>query len=271
MSNSDKINNQESIVLLTDKNGISIFENSKQIIQEVSAIIDTNIETIKYINIVINQTANIEINKKEEFLDFQKSQIDFLEIYCFLLNFQIDISISSRELVLARSRPEQIYYIKNIYIELYRYLERHNKDLGKIRTLCESSFEYKDYNSKLIGFRKKYYSKIKEERNIYYAHFDSESNYKEYYDYILKIDIDKTIKMCSEFLSVHEKLTLIFKQLSDNIFEKSIQMNNILKQKNEDIKNEIINRLEELRALSSENIDLETKMKVEKLYEKFKL
>ena len=108
--------------------------------------------------------------------------------------------------MLSTNKPEQIFYIKSIYIELYRFLEKINKYLGLIKKFNIFEDEYKDYHQSLHEFRSRHYKTIKQNRNDFFAHLDKHE-YSEYYNISIKLDPEEIAKMCISFLHTNTKLS----------------------------------------------------------------
>lgn len=240
---------KNEILISTTTSGINLYKVSKGVIEDYSTGIDINIKYIALCELLRVTAATIDIPKKDEFIDFQIKQIAFYEIYCFFLNFSIDFSISSRELYLATNKSEQIFYIKTIFIELYRYLERHNSELGIIKKLCGVSEEYKEYNKCLNEFRSNHYEKIKTNRNTFFAHFDNDARYGDYYEFVARLDAEEVAKMCISFLSLHEKLSIIFKRLSISQINKTLVFGDLIQKKKEETDMKVQNKIEEFKKL----------------------
>lgn len=259
---------ENEILLSTTTSGINLYKASKAVIDEYSSDIDTSVQSIALCELLRTTVATIEIPKKDEFIDFQINQIAFFELYCFFLNFSIDFSISSRELYLATNKSEQIFYIKSIYVELYRYLERHNNELGIIKKLYGVSEEYKEYNRCLKDFRSNYYEQIKTNRNTFFAHFDNGARYGDYFKFATSLDAEKVARMCISFLSVQEKLSRIFKQLSITQINTALAFGDLIKERKEESDMEVHNKLEEIKSLVSEEQYIEIKSQMDNLHSK---
>ena len=259
---------ENGILISTTTSGVNLYKTSKAVIDNYSNYIDIGIQSIELCELLKTTVATIEIPKRDEFIDFQTNQIAFFELYCFFLNFSIDFSISSRELYLATNKSEQIFYIKSIYIELYRYLERHNNDLRIIKELYGVSEEYKEYNRCLSEFRSNYYEKIKTNRNTFFAHFDKGTQYGDYFKFATNLDAEKVARMCNSFLSVQEKLAIIFKQLSITQINTTLAFGDLIKKRKEESNMEVQNKLEEIKSLVSEKQYIEIKSQMDNLHSK---
>lgn len=220
--------NENDILISTTDVGINLYTSSKRIIEEYSVGIDENIKHIEFCESLPTQIDKVPLSQKDEFIDFSQKRIEFCHLSCFFLNFSIDFSISTRELYLATNISEQIFYIKSIYIELYRYLERHNSELGHIKKLYGASDEYKRYNRHLTSFRTKYYEQIKANMNTFFAHLDNNVPYEDYYKFVTNLDAEEVVKMCISFLSVQEELSKMFNQLSFHQMNTAIVFGNCL-------------------------------------------
>jgi hypothetical protein len=259
---------ENGILISTTASGINLYKASKAVIDDYSSDIDINIQSIALCELLRTTVATIEIPQKDEFIDFQTNRIAFCELYCFFLNFSIDFSISSRELYLATNKSEQIFYIKSIYIELYRYLERHNKDLGIIKKLYGVSEEYKEYNRCLKEFRSNYYEQIKTNRNTFFAHLDNGARYGDYFEFTTNLDAEEVAKMCVSFLSVQEKLSIIYKQLSVTQISTTLAFGDLIQKRKEESDMEVQDKLEEIKGLVSGKQYIEIKSQNDNLHSK---
>lgn len=201
------------IVISSTPTNIQLYKTSKRIIEEYSLGIDTVIKANEVQNSVIKEVKEFNVPEKHSFINLYSDLLLFNRLYCFFLNFSIDFSICTRELSLSTSIVEQVFFIKAIYIELYRYLERHNMHLGIIKKLAGKNEDYIEYNKLLNNFKLEHYDKIKNNRNLFFAHFDKKSEYEDYYGIILKFNIEEEAKMCISFLEVQQKLSKIYSNL----------------------------------------------------------
>jgi len=202
---------------------IIFYETSKNIIKENSLVIEENIQALAKIKSKLEEvmTSENESNKKDR-IELLNDFIKFKYLYCFFLHFTMDFSINIRELMLAPTKSEQLFYTKVIYIDLYRYLERHNADLGIIKKLSLSSDEYKEYHKSYMRFRDSHYQEIKDNRNLFYAHFDAKFQYDKYYNIEENIDANIVGKMCISFNEAHLRLSSIYVSI-DNDFHKKTE------------------------------------------------
>lgn len=121
------------IVISSNPTNIKLFIASKCIIEENSLGIDTITKFIEILKLELKEANEFTIPEYQCNLNLYSNVLAFNRLYCFFLNFSIDFTICARELSLSTSRSEQIFFIKSIYVELYRYLERHNLHLGIIK------------------------------------------------------------------------------------------------------------------------------------------
>ena len=239
---------KDGILISTTPAYIKLFVTSKIIIEENAEYIESCIKSIDLIESAINEASKLLIPEKENFIALHSDIVAFYKLYCFFLNFSIDFSICSRELCLAKSKSEQIFFIKVIYIELYRFLERHNIDLGIIKRLLGKTDDYKDYNNCLKNFRSVYYEQIKSNRNLFFAHLDRESQYEDYYRLILRFDIENEVKMCSSFLVAQEKLSKIYRDLFNQKLVESAALKEFLQKRDEELQKIVDEKRERLSS-----------------------
>ena len=239
---------KDGILISTTPSYTKLFVTSKIIIEENSAYIESCIKSIDLIEAAVNEASKLLIPEKENFIALNNDIVAFYKLYCFFLNFSIDFSICSREFCLAKSKPEQIFFIKAIYIELYRFLERHNIDLGIIKRLLGKTDDYKEYNNCLKNFRSVYYEQIKSNRNLFFAHLDRKSQYVDYYRLILRFDVENEVKMCSSFLVAQEKLSKIYRDLFSQKLVESAALNEFLRKRDEELQTIVDGKLKKLSS-----------------------
>jgi len=219
---------QNRIIISTNKSGINLYEMTKSIIHKYSFQIENNIKLIEYGQSLKCKIETIDISCKDEFVEFQTKLINFSRLHSYILNFNIDITMSNRELYLTSNKFEEYYYVKNIYIELFRFLERHNNELGIIRKLNGASEKYKNYYRKLNDFRTAYYEKIKEYRHNLFAHYDNKSQYEDFYKSVNGIVAEEVAIMCLDFLAIQEELSKILENISNGLKNESAIFNDLL-------------------------------------------
>lgn len=100
--------------------------------------------------------------------------------------------------------------------------------------------DYLDYNKCLNDFRVEHYNKIKNNRHLFFAHFDKKLDYEDYYCKMLKFDIEEETKMCSSFLKVQQKLSKIYLKLFDQFVLESLELTESLRKRNEETKAKIV-------------------------------
>lgn len=207
--------------------GIYLFETSKNVIKENSIIIDENINALVVIKSKLEE-ERIPSNESNKFdrIELLSDFIKFKYQYCYYLHFTMDFSINIRELMLASTRSEQLFYTKVIYIDLYRYLERHNRDLGIINKLSGTSSEYKEYHKSYSRFKEEYYKQIKENRNLFYAHFDAKIEYDKYFNIAANLDAEIVGRLCISFYETQMKLTSIYLSIDKYLHQRIIDIYN---------------------------------------------
>jgi len=212
------------------QSGIYLFETSKNVIKENSIIIDENINSLVKIKSKLEDERSLSNeSKNSDFIELLNDFIKFKYQYCYFLHFTMDFSVNIRELKLASTKSEQLFYTKVIYIDLYRYLEKHNRDLGIINRLSGSSLEYKEYHKSYLRFREKYYREIKENRNLFYAHFDAEVEYDEYFNIAANLDAEIVGKLCICFYETQMKLSSIYLSIDKYFLDRIIDIYNTQK------------------------------------------
>lgn len=198
----------------TTKN--TVVDNSKGIDESVY-IIDKIEKLLNFFSTYSKGMSNDDVKKE---LDNWK---EFLNVKCFFMSCHIDFTISIRELVLAKNMPEQIYCIKNIYISLYRYLERIEPIRGIIRRISDEFGLYQDYKKytlDIISFAKKYRYHISCKRSKLYAHIDNIHDYREYHKDVVSLKIDDEIKMCFVFFEASCSMSKFLNILESQIMSR---------------------------------------------------
>ncbi|WP_319503753.1 hypothetical protein [Bacteroides graminisolvens] len=243
---------ENGIVILTNAAGINLYETSKNLILENSLNIDAAVEVInqsKKYRAVFNLLPN---DFSTQLIEKMCSWENVLNIYCLSLSYISDFSISLRELYIAKNKSEQTFYVKSVYVDLYRFLERNNNDLGIIRTIAleaDLMGQFKSFTKEISVFRETYYAKIKEGRNSYYAHFNDIKDYREYYNYILKVDVEVESQMCINFSRISRLLLDLLKEIIQYILSKFEELNIIIAKEALGKKNELIAKIEQLQKI----------------------
>lgn len=176
-----------------------------------------------------------------------------LNASCLIMSFDMDFSISTRELALAKNLPEQIFYIKYIYINLYRYLERINKEWGVVKKITVEfgiENEYKVANKSIQDFRSKYYHRIKERRNKLYAHISDIEDYREYHNDIIKVDIQDETNMCIEFMAANKLVSDLLNKIGYIIISKFSEMQIRTNISAEETKSLIYSKIEKFKSIT---------------------
>lgn len=208
---------KNNITIETSSIGLNLYSLSKKIIEEQSPILDNSIAQINIYNKYLTSETNSEIKSITEQI------VSILNLYSISVHIFIDLSINVREFYLAKKRIEQILYIKHIYIELYRYLERHNSDLGLLKTASHQLNiydKYKQYVKIFNEFKQKEYSQIKEHRNKIFAHINDTKDYKDYYSTVISIDIEDVGNMLINFINTYFHFFTLVREIVQLLKEK---------------------------------------------------
>ena len=250
---------------MTTPAGKELFESSKTTIKEYSSIIDSNIREIEFCESLIKankQIKHIKIPYLKKLNEILQETIQFLKLQCFYLDFSIDISISLRELMLATNKSEQIYYMKHIYIELYRFLEKLNNHLGLIKKFQAGETDYIEYNRSLHEFRAQFYDTIKTNRNHFFAHLNKHE-YTEYYKLVTLLDAEEVAKMCSSFFQTQIKLSNLFTKIGRLQLSKTYEIN----EESNSHRTEINEIFEKIKTNVSEDDFNKLKTQLQKYYQ----
>lgn len=210
-----------NIIIKTNAAGIKLYVASKKAIEDNSKRIDRLVQQYRKLLIISEfgkkQQLNIdtEINKDDN--------IRLIELYCNFLDATTELFISCRELYIAKTKTEQIYYIKNIYLCLARYIDRMKQQSRFLQSLatdydCHSLFE--EYTRDSREFFKQYRDQITNNRNKIVAHYDIKINCIDYYDITLKYDAEEICQMAIQFMDVQKLLSALLGELFSKVLDK---------------------------------------------------
>ncbi len=213
MSNNKQTIVNNGILISTTKTGIEFCTTIKESVKDFSGQIDYNIKLINLLKFYTSLIEDDEINIPNELPLEMRKYIKIIDIHCILLEFTINISLSLQGLYFAENKSEQIFYAKSMYIEIYRFLERYNKELGSIKYAAEKAELKKQFiEMRRLDetFRENHYKRIKEYRNKFYAHFDNSNSYWDYNQTIVDINGEKEANIGLDFLKVIKYISSLF-------------------------------------------------------------
>lgn len=206
------------IFIETNELGYSMFYDTKKEISLNTILILDNLKQIDAAKdyLVLSKFFNLD----EKLIQITNDKINFLNIYSLFLNFRCELLYNMTLLYLFRTPLEQNIHIRYIYLEIFRYIERFNKqENSKIEMLCETYKVKNDHNmfcDSRKEFKKKYkLNKIEDYRNWYSAH--NHYDYHEYYDNIAEIDPTDVIQMCFRFIDCENIFYEFLKSLNDSL------------------------------------------------------
>lgn len=191
---------QDSFIQESDKS-ISYFSNflthlrfMKRLFSDISSIYITNTE-------------------KKELDDFYTlNDISSLITICHL-----DLVTNSKNLYLAKSDWEKIFFIKNIFLVIYETINSYHKH-GKFLTEKSSansltSNEFLEVSLALKDFKKKYKydTHINRIRNKISGHIND--NFEEYYDEIMNFNGEETALMVLDFVTIISSIQKLLSEL----------------------------------------------------------
>ncbi len=245
---------ENTIIVDSTPAGVSLYDKSKDIIFQNAQSIDGNVALLRKCDMLL---LLIDSNGKEkpEYAQDILNWRNFLNCACLIASFDMDFSISTRELMNAKNLPEQMYYVKNIYIHLYRYFERMNHELGVIKSISENYGllqDYKDSSKSIGGFKNKYYSEIKGRRNKLYAHIKDNKNYLEYHKDCIEMKIQEEIDMCIEFLKASSTLNILLSKLLPIITTQIVAIQQNIAKENQEVDDKFKDALNKVRHLCPE-------------------
>ncbi|HCN51345.1 MAG TPA: hypothetical protein DIT10_20035, partial [Chryseobacterium sp.] len=155
--------------------------------------------------------------EKKELNDFYTlNDISSLITICHL-----DLVTNSKNLYLAKSDWEKIFFIKNIFLVIYETINsyhKHGKFLNEkslINTL--TSNEFSKVSSALKDFKKKYKydTHINRIRNKISGHIND--NFEEYYDEIISFNGEETALMVLDFTIIIGSIQKLLTELMQTI------------------------------------------------------
>lgn len=221
MINKEYITFCNKILIHTDKSGVAAFISMKEAIKEYSTLINFNIELM---NTIDRKYKSLKDQKNNEDLCLNMKHLkDTINIYNFTLDSIVNLFININGLYLSKNKIEQFFYIKSMYIELYRFLERYNSDLGIIKKISSDANlneQFSKMNKCKNNFEKKHYEDIKSKRNHFFAHFKDKKDYRDYYNIVKQDQFIKAF-MCGDFLifsrEIYDLFGMIFNYTSSKI------------------------------------------------------
>ncbi|CAH0213515.1 hypothetical protein [Chryseobacterium sp. Bi04] len=185
-----------------------------------------------YSEISVFFTTNTEKQNLHDF--YILNDISSLITICHL-----DLVTNSKNLYLAKSNWEKIFFVKNTFLVIYETINsfhKHGKFLNEKSKLNESiSSVFSKVNTDLKDFKKKYKydTHINKIRNTISGHIND--NFEEYYDEIINFDAEKTALMTLDFINIIGSIQYLLTEMMQTIeLDKS------------KISNEKLNRLQEI-------------------------
>lgn len=220
----DYIIGDDTIRIITTTSGAGFYEMSKDIISKNAKFIDKYVGAIKKCDLMLYlaKKSNLDQTKAEDVSIIQDFR-DVLNCSCLMASFDIDLAISSRELLLSKKMAEQMYYIKAIYIHMYKYLERIGGEYGIVKRVaqqCGLLQSYKESNSQIEEFRKNHYPQIKTKRNRLYAHIVDNKDFSEYYTDSLSMVIEREVDIIKQFIVISRSFNNLLASLFPLIVSK---------------------------------------------------
>lgn len=164
----------------------------------------------------ISNIYSINIEKKELNDFYTLNDISSLITVCHL-----DLVTNSKNLYLAKSDWEKIFFIKNIFLVIYETINSYHK-YGKFlneKALTNDiiSNEFFKVNTNLKDFKKKYKyeTHINKIRNKISGHIND--NFEEYYDEIINFDGEETALMVLDFTMIISSIQKLLTELMQTI------------------------------------------------------
>lgn len=205
---------------------------SKNIIQESDysiAFFSSLLSDLRYMksfHYAISEEFSTD-KEKHELNDFYKlNDITSLITICHL-----DLITNSKNLYLAKSDWEKIFFIKNTFLVIYETINsfhKHGKFLKSKSKINEKiSFNYDEAANELKKFknRYKYDTHINKIRNNISGHIND--NFEEYYDEIINFDAERTSIMTLDFFKIINKIQNLLTELMKTVIIDTSKINNI--------------------------------------------
>lgn len=255
-----------SITIEANPAGIRLYNTSKKAIEDNSKQIDSFIKL--YLKLLKLTDFGTNINLEVAPVINKEDNIKFIEIYCNFLDSTTELSISSRELYIAKNKTEQIYYIKNIYLNIARYIERmktQNQFLHALATSYDCLSLFHAYTQANRDFNTRYGKEITDNRNKIIAHFDKGTSYTEYYRTTLNYDAEAIAQMTIQFMDVQKLLANLLSELSPKLLLKLYANSEKLEQQRQDSKQSLYDTIERLKGTPAYDF---VKGKLDEIYEK---
>ena len=238
-----------NVIIQTNASGIKLYNASKKAIEDNSKQIDKLVQQyrklIRISEFGEKHQLNIDpvINKDDN--------IQFIELYSNFLDATTELFISCRELYIAKTKTEQIYYIKNIYLCLARYIDRMKQQSRFLQSLstdydCLSLFD--EYTSTLRVFNNKYINKITNNRNRIVAHYDKNISCIDYYDITLKYDAEAICQMTIQFMDTQKLLSALLATISSRLLEKLFDNCTKLEREQQAWKQSLLDHIEKFKG-----------------------
>lgn len=143
----------------------------------------------------------------------------------------LDLSIITREIIIAKHVWERLFYAKHGYLVIYETIQtynKHNKFLSVIanKLIPELEDDFKKIADQIKKFKKdfKYGSEIREIRNYTAGHI--ENDFTKYYDTLRKINVQRTVETMKTFILIITQLQIFSSHLMKRYKDK-IELGNI--------------------------------------------
>ena len=175
----------------------SLLDLRKEIEEGIPVFVNALEQNRNFIDIINNTFSNYDAISE----NYEK----IISMNSLVLIAVIDLSISTKYLIKPYSNIESKFFIKNIYLIIYETLktyQKHQEKLKNLSFLLKIENEFILLNKNIKNFKKtyKFDSKLKQIRNNVSGHISSD--FKEFYDSLIKLDVASTIALSTSFMLV---------------------------------------------------------------------
>lgn len=147
-----------------------------------------------------------------------------LNFACFSISCFLDIAISLKGLILAQTRWERIFFLRNGFVIIRECVKTYQEYQKEIMMLIANNDKCKEslakLNNKLKQFKTEHHfdSVIIPFRNKAGAHYDK--NFSIYFDKLTEIEASENVKTISDFSNFQTQLINFLDEVIDYMLEK---------------------------------------------------
>lgn len=202
-------------------------------------------------NITLQEEAKRLLNRmpfKQDYTDFKEMAL-FNNYNGYITIATLDLSVNLKNLVVAKTDWEKIFFIKNSYLIIHETIIRLNpadEKKSAIQMIIESSYpdlkeSFKELLNDLVTFKNALdYKKIENTRHYTAGHI--EKSLKRYYDTVQKLDGEEAANFISQFLKILNKALFLTRDYA-------VLANKIQQDKSKDLDKNLSTLLEKIQRL----------------------